>query len=333
MTDIARTRWATRLSPANVAGTVVLAAIPAKLLGERLSDLDLWWHLRTGKYIVAHHAIPHADIYSYTAAGKDWVVQEWGSEVILHGIRSAFGLYGILVFRAVVLLAIYSIVAHLFVQRMGNRLATWGIVGLTAYSGSLNWTERPNLLSFLLFVITIELLERRDKRIWLFAPVAVAWANLHGMVVIGVGLVGVVALAEGIKLWLHWPGADALWAKRLGLVTAAGAAAILVNPRSLGLVAHAFRLIGVASKLVTEWASPNFHEIGTLGFLALLLVVIASMAIARERPDPTDVMLALSFTVIGLGAVRNLAIASIVLGLVASRTIPPAVDAIRHRAA
>jgi hypothetical protein len=333
MSDTTASRWASRLSPANVAGAVVLAAVPAKLLGERLSDLDLWWHLRTGKYIVATHTIPHADIYSYTAAGKRWVVQEWGSEVILHGIRAAFGLYGILVWRAAMLLAIYAIVAHVFVRRMGNRIGTWGLVALTAYAGSLNWTERPNLFSFLLFVITLELIEARDKRLWLFVPVATLWANLHGMVVIGIGLVGVVAAAETLKIWLHDPTADPFWAKRLGLVTGASVAAMIINPRGFGLIAHAAHLVGVAGKLITEWASPNFHEIGTLGFLGLLLVVIASFALAKERPDTTDVVLALAFTVLGLGAVRNLALASIVLGLVASRTVPPALEAIHARQA
>ncbi|HTU42895.1 MAG TPA: hypothetical protein VMF10_14400, partial [Candidatus Aquilonibacter sp.] len=34
------------------------------------TDPDLWWHLATGRFIVQHGAVPHADPFSYTSAGK-----------------------------------------------------------------------------------------------------------------------------------------------------------------------------------------------------------------------------------------------------------------------
>src|SRR5687767_595599 len=91
------TAW---LSPARVAAIAVIASIPAKLLSEKLVDPDLWWHIRTGGVIAETGSIPRSDIYSFTAPGRRWVVQEWGSELILHWIRQAFGLYGIHVWRA-----------------------------------------------------------------------------------------------------------------------------------------------------------------------------------------------------------------------------------------
>src|SRR6266508_4348917 len=92
----APSQWGARLTPSNVVAFAVLAAIPVKLLARRLEDPDLWWHLKTGSFIARTHHIPSVDPFSYTAAGKHWVVQEWGSELTLHGINKAFGLYGIL---------------------------------------------------------------------------------------------------------------------------------------------------------------------------------------------------------------------------------------------
>src|SRR6266567_3107136 len=94
--------WAARLAPSRIVAFAVLAAMPIKLLARRLQDPDLWWHLKTGALIVRNHAIPAVDPFSYTAAGKHWIVQEWLSEVILYGIHKAFGLYGILFYRALV---------------------------------------------------------------------------------------------------------------------------------------------------------------------------------------------------------------------------------------
>src|SRR5260221_10511240 len=156
-------RWARWLSPARVGAIVVIASIPAKSLSERLSDPDAWWHLRTGALIAQTHHIPRADIYSFTVPGKRWVVQEWGSELIMHAFRSAFGLYGVLVWRALMLTLIYVLVARLLVRRMGSGLGTWILLALTAYAGQLSWTERPNLFSFLLFVVVLDLIERRTR--------------------------------------------------------------------------------------------------------------------------------------------------------------------------
>jgi hypothetical protein len=35
-----------------------------------IGDPDLWWHLRTGEWIVENHAIPQTDPFSAYGAGK-----------------------------------------------------------------------------------------------------------------------------------------------------------------------------------------------------------------------------------------------------------------------
>ncbi len=322
-------RWPRLLAPASVAMIAVLGSVLAKMLSQTLSDPDLWWHLKTGSITVAERAIPNADVYSYTVPGKGWVVQEWGSELILHGLRSAFGLWGIFFWRALMLLLIYALVGRLLVRRMGNSIGTWILLALVAYGGSANWTERPNLFSFALVTLLLLLIDRRDRTIWWFVPIAIVWANLHGMVILGIGLIGVVAASERLKVAFRWAGADGVWAKRLGVVTAAAAVATLVNPRGPGLIVHSFRLVRDVSGVVTEWFSPNFHELSSVLFLMLLLVTIAALALHPTRPDPTDVALALAFTVLALQAARNLAVAAIVLGYVAARWLPGTIDQIR----
>jgi hypothetical protein len=323
------TSW---FSPSRVVAVAVMASVPAKVLSQRLSDPDLWWHLRTGRLIASTHSIPHADVYSYTVAGKSWVVQEWLSELFLHGLRKFFGLWGIFWWRAVMLTLIYFLVARLIHRRMGEGMGTWALFGLTAYAGGANWTERPNLFSFLLFVVLLGLIERRDRKIWWFVPLAALWANLHGMVILGIGTLAVVAATEGLKVAFGWEGADRAWARRLGAVVGLSAVATLINPRGPELIAYSFRLVSEVSRLVTEWASPNFHEITPLLFVALLGITVAALAMHPARPDPTDLALTLAFTVLGLQAARNLAVASIVLGFVASKYIRGALEAIPSRA-
>jgi hypothetical protein len=326
--ESAKAHWA---SPSRVVAVAVLASVPAKMLSQRMSDPDLWWHLRTGKLITSSWSIPHADPYSYSVPGKPWVVQEWGSEVVLQAIRNVFGLWGIFFWRAAMLTVVYLLVARLIRRRMGEGMGTWALLGLTAYAGSANWTERPNLFSFVLFVVLLDLLDRKDSSVWWFVPLAAVWANLHGMVILGIGTIAVVAAAEGLKVMTGWKGADRAWTKRLWIVTGLAALATLANPRGPGLIRHAFELVSVVSKLVTEWASPDFHEITSILFMALLLIMIAALAMNPTRPDPTDLALGLAFTVLGLQAARNLAISAMVLGVVTARYLPGALGAIRSR--
>ncbi|HEX9775066.1 MAG TPA: hypothetical protein VGB83_05760 [Actinomycetota bacterium] len=324
-------RWAKRLSPAHVMGFVVLASILTKNLSARLGDPDLWWHLRTGRLIV-EDGFPRTDVYSFTAYGDRWVTQEWGPEVLFHALRETFGLYGIVWYRALVLFAVYAVVARLVVRRMGHGLGTWALITLTAYAGTTNWTERPNLLSYLLFVITLAILQRKSARVWWIVPLTAVWANLHGMVLLGIGLVALTAATEGLKSALRWDGADGAHARRLGLVTGAAVLATFANPSGPGLIAHGFGLIQTVVGLVTEWASPNFHALGTQAFLLLILITVAALVMSPERPDPLDLAYALAFIVLGLQAVRNLALASIVLGFVCAGYLPGALSSIPRRA-
>src|ERR1051326_4348754 len=43
---------------------------------------DFWWHLKMGEIIATTHSIPKVDIFSFTAAGQPFVVQNWLAEVI-----------------------------------------------------------------------------------------------------------------------------------------------------------------------------------------------------------------------------------------------------------
>jgi hypothetical protein len=300
----------------------MLASIPVKLLTERLSDPDLWWHLRTGRLIVATHHIPTVDPYSYTVPGKHWVVQEWLSELTLHGIEKALGLYGILFFRALIIFLVYVVIARLFVRRSGNTLATWTLFGLAAYAGAVNWTERPNILSFLLFALTLALLESRGRAIWWFVPLAALWTNLHGMVLVGIGLVALVAVAEWLKVAFHLDHADKTFARRLSWVTIGGIAATFANPAGPRFLTYALHLIGAVRDLVTEWFSPNFHDVGQMIFLLLILVTFTVFALNRRSIDLTDLLLVLAFMVLALQAVRNLAVSSMVIGLTVAKYLP-----------
>src|SRR5690242_20645014 len=50
------------------------------------TDPDVWWHLRNGKLIL-DSGVPSHDVYSFTAQGRPWLVQEWLTEVVMYGLK------------------------------------------------------------------------------------------------------------------------------------------------------------------------------------------------------------------------------------------------------
>src|SRR5271157_3193906 len=53
-----------------LAGIALIYAFVAGL--RTVSDYDLGWQMATGRWVVQHHQIPRADVFSYTAQGEPW---------------------------------------------------------------------------------------------------------------------------------------------------------------------------------------------------------------------------------------------------------------------
>ncbi len=49
---------------------IALYAIPAIMVMKPVQDLDIWWHLRTGQWIVEHAMVPVTDPFSTLRPGQ-----------------------------------------------------------------------------------------------------------------------------------------------------------------------------------------------------------------------------------------------------------------------
>ena len=69
---------------------VTLAASVCAYLGP-IAAFDLWWHLKAGGMILQSGAVPHADPFSFTAAGAPWTYHSWLSGIVLTLVWRAGG--------------------------------------------------------------------------------------------------------------------------------------------------------------------------------------------------------------------------------------------------
>src|SRR5580698_207670 len=114
-----------------------------------LVDGDVGWHIRSGEYILDHHAVPHVDLYSFSKPNAPWYAWEWLTDVLDGGLHRIAGLKGIVLLAAVLI----GLFALTLVRRMVSRdthLFVALIVALLGVGGcSIHFLARPHLMTLL----------------------------------------------------------------------------------------------------------------------------------------------------------------------------------------
>src|SRR5207245_7361745 len=60
---------------------------------------DLWWQLKTGEIIWNERAIPRTDRFSFMAAGRPWIIQEWATEVMFYLLYAKVSAAALVLFK------------------------------------------------------------------------------------------------------------------------------------------------------------------------------------------------------------------------------------------
>jgi hypothetical protein len=260
---------------------VVLGAIGLMALARVPSAIDLAYHVKVGELMVAEGALPRTDALAWTTAGRPWLDQNWGAQLVLYGIWRLGGFPLVVVVNALVAVATWALGAAACRRRTANLRLIAGAVLAGYAAAAATFSARPQMFSLLLFAVELYLLEvaRTRPRAALAIPLLMPlWANLHGAFVVGVGL---LAIEVAAALWRR----DRSGAVRYLLVTAASVAGLLVNPWGVGVLGYAISLPTnrVVSKLITEWAPTSIHDL--TGILVLGAVVVLVVALVRA-PAP-----------------------------------------------
>ena len=325
---MAKARSSQRLSPVKPAPQPApfsrwfpaIAAVLAAILwlgwfSTETADTDFWWHLKTGQYIVENRTLPVPDPFAFTTAGAGEaypgeaitryfnLTHEWLSQVMLYLVWRIAGFGGVVLSRALLLVALCGLVGLVAWRRCGGFYRSLAAASATAGMAIRFALDRPYLITFLLIAVTIAILEYR-RGLWLLPPLFLFWANCHSGFFLG-------------WLVLAAYGAEALWqqapdVRRLCIV---GAISVLLS----GANPNGFRIFQVllyyrSSKLtrnLLEWARPAPFALNEFTILwcggALLMLW------QWRRVRLVDWILFVAFIAAALSAQRN----TILVGLIA----------------
>ena len=182
------------------------------------ADPDLWGHVRFGLDFLRDHALPAVDPYSFTQ-DRPLLEHEWGAEVLMALAWRLGGPTGLLLLKAI-LVAVALSFAAMAVRGAAPAARPWLLllVGWSAFPIAI--TLRPQLFTWLLLAALLAVLPVRRAR-WAVPLLFVAWANLHGGWVVGLGVLAV---------WACTTNTRAAWA-----VLFVSVGATLVNPYGINL--------------------------------------------------------------------------------------------------
>jgi hypothetical protein len=285
-------------------------------------DPDVWWHLKTGEWMVQHHVVPHADPFSYTRAGQPWVAHEWLSELVIYRLFRGTGYAGLILFFAALISAAFI---PLYLRCRATSAASAAMTAWGALATSVVWGVRPQIFSLLLLSVWLLLLERSEKNpklLWWTLPLTVLWVNLHGAFILGPAFLGLFIVGEFMETLFSSP---ALTARLRWLTLALLADLLLVplNPNGASIFWYPVETLRSSPiQHISEWASPNFHSIDYRVLFFLLLATFAALAFSQRRVRPRDLLLLLVGMAASLSSVRMIPLFVLVAVPLIARAVP-----------
>jgi hypothetical protein len=289
-----------------VIGAAVLSLV---LTVQPFRDSDVWWHLAIGHYILAH-GIPSVEPFSFLHAANPWVGQQWLYEVglarvvDLGGAGTASLLMGVVASGAL-LIAALSIPRD---RRPAGPVMAVALL-LSALVAAQLLGVRGQVISLFgaALVLNMVMRWRRGSNMVLFAlPVMFAiWANLHAGFVIGLGIVMLALLTAR--------GVDRRRRLLLGVAIGASILATLVNPAGPALWSYVGATFTdpTITGVVTEWQSPDFHDVWLRLFEAEAILLVVVWVLSPHR-DLFDLVLAGGAFAASLQAQRNVSLFALI---------------------
>jgi hypothetical protein len=334
---VGRARWVGWLLPA--AALLLVAVMSLHPIGA----YDLWWQLKTGELIWNRHSIPRADVFSHTALGQPWHVQEWLAELVFFALYRAFSPNALVAYKLVGSTLVFALVLwRCWLRSRMTGLAAL-VTMLAAYAARPSFDMRPQLFSYLFLALALLCLDQwrqgvharlavarsHWRGVWALPLITLLWVNFHGAFMV---MFAVLAVEIAAEVWERLAGGGAPGRiVSLLLVTALCGLAGVINPNGAESYRYAFLLLGRNDMLdqVMEWASPNFHDAMEKPLIYLLLLVPLAGALVR-RSSARDLLLTAGFLHSTLFSKRHVPLMAIACAPIVAGLLAEAARDLRH---
>ncbi|WP_155890706.1 hypothetical protein [Desulfuromonas sp. TF] len=258
----------------------VIFIIMVLFAGQRaLRDGDTLWHIKFGTLILEQKELVTKDFYSHTVYGQSWTSHEWLAEVIMGAIHNVGGIPGVVIFYFLIAALSYWMLFQIAAQVGAKEWLSILVVSIAVTLTISHLLARPHIFTWLLGLITLYILHKGGRRLFLLPLLMIPWANLHGGFALGLTLQGLFIVgniaedlsATGIYEWRRAIARQ----KTPAIVLFLSLAAACINPFGYKLLLFPFQVSsGSFSHLISEWMSPNLQAFWEFRLYLLLIVFL-----------------------------------------------------------
>jgi hypothetical protein len=304
----------------------------AGLLSLTVADPDLWGHVKFGQDILQSGQIVQRDTYSYLTGDQPWINHEWLAEFIFAGLMNLGGPRALVLFKTAMALLTTGLV-YWSLRRQGLSALRGGIVLMFVVillpSGVV--TVRPQTFTWLLFVVTLLLLDAADRGrlrwLWGIPGVFALWANCHGGFLVGLSILSVWSATRIVASLCRPSRSDSgiRWTSAAFVAaTFAGGVATLATPFGVRLLDFLVRPSTVARPEITEWQPIPIASTYGVIYLILLAMALAGLFYSTRERRPAPLVLFLCVAILPLLAVRHLPLFALGIPILAGEHIEDA---------
>ncbi len=289
-----------------------------------------------GRWIIEHGQLPATDPFSYTfaiAPANGFILHQWLTEVIFYLVIRSFGLLGLVITVAILMVIAFVIIPYQILNRTElDRVTLLTIIAISLVAVCPRARARPELFSYVLFALWLQallVLERSDqikvKSICLyvggFVVSMMIWCNLHSGFMSGLAL---------LLVWSVLSCADYLFRLRgvsmAILVTIIATpfcfAASFFNPYGLYLWRYLLRwFVSPVNLSINEMKALDWSALQTPTAYAFISLVILSLGICLRKLRQSKLIevglkgpaLLLMAIIVGCGSKRMIPFACLLL--------------------
>ncbi len=257
----------------------------------KATNYDIFFHLKTGEYIVKNKDIPKQDFFFYTASDHEWISHEYVPAVIFYFFFYNFGIKSLIFLKAIILVLIF----YLFFRLINKNLYLALILTVFAALSMKTYDYiRPHIFFWLFLIILFFIFEYKK---YYFLPIlTLIWANFHSSVIIGLVVITIYLL----ELFIIKKEVKFIFLIIVCFLTS------LINPYTYKIFLLPFTIMKLSAD-VSEWKPYTADSFWFWFYLVFILIIVLIFILNNKKVKIRHLLIFLMFAFLGFKSKRDVA--------------------------
>lgn len=248
-------QWAEKVGWLILGTTLALCVFPT------IWNVDIFWHMAAGNWMLREHALPDTDVFSAVEPDRLWIPFQWLYEVLATKVHEATGLLGLRVMTGGVLLGSALLLRRQLMKVGIQQFTLMALVGILFVLFGDRIRVRPHVFNLLFTLLLLPLLlgQWKEESLgrslpWLLSIVGL-WANLHaGGVLIFLTLLFTLPAGTTLERLLTNSTPEHRQCNRKAWILWVSALLVACSmPNFFRGAIHSLTMLGASESLIEEW--------------------------------------------------------------------------------